>query len=113
MMFLSAVIQTKSFTAILSSDAFCYSVQDGSKFLCAGVKFEIVTIKAQAGELAAVLSHVAGFSLLIVIRSYIFCLCFVVFVSFIFVDVVFVVVSPMREICVALDAAIYFSVKFF
>lgn len=44
MMFLSAVIQTKSFRAILSSDAFCYSVQDGSKFLCAGVKFEIVTI---------------------------------------------------------------------
>lgn len=43
-MFLSAVIQTKSFRAILSSDAFCYSVQDGSKFLCAGVKFEIVTI---------------------------------------------------------------------
>lgn len=74
MMFLSAVIQTKSFKAILSSDAFCYSVQDGSKFLCAGVKFEIVTIyiKAQAGQLAAVLSHVAGFSLLIVIRSYIF-----------------------------------------
>ena len=66
-MFLSAVIQTKSFKsfrAILSSDAFCYSVQDGSKFLCAGVKFEIVTIyiKAQAGELAAVLSHAAGFS---------------------------------------------------
>ena len=98
MMFLSAVIQTKSFTAILSSDAFCYSVQDGSKFLCAGVKFEIVTIyiKARAGELAAVLSHVAGFSLLIVIRSTYFAFV-LLFLLVLFLSMLFLLLSRLCE----------------